>query len=71
MDLEKLEIAIRDLVKQMYHDLHGAYGGEFYEGQFEKEIQAVMAAIKVGGCCQYYQEKLDECEKMYRDDMGV
>ena len=46
MDIDKLEIAIRDLVKQMYHDLHGAYGGEFYEGQFEREIQAVMDAIK-------------------------
>ena len=21
--------------------------------------------------CRYYQEKLDECEKMYREDMGV
>ena len=44
--LDKLEIAIRDLVKQMYHALYGAYGGEFYEGQFEREIQAVMKAIK-------------------------
>ena len=22
-------------------------------------------------CCRYYQAKLDECEQMYRDDMGV
>ena len=45
-NLNKLEVALRDLVKQMYHDLHGAYGGEFYEGQFEREIQAVIEAIK-------------------------
>ena len=37
--------AIRELVKRMYSDLHGAYGSADYEGQYEDEIKALADAI--------------------------
>jgi len=38
--------ALRRLVGAMYRDLHGAYGAECYEGQYEREIQEVVDALK-------------------------
>ena len=37
---------LRELVGAMYRDLHGAYGTDCYEGQYEKEIQEVADALK-------------------------
>ena len=42
---EKLVKALRELVKRMYSDLFGAYGGADYEGQYEEEIKALAKAI--------------------------
>ncbi len=44
-DRKKLEKALRELVKVMYSDLHGAYGSADYEGQYEREIQNLVDAI--------------------------
>lgn len=44
--LQKLEIAIRELVKSIYCTCSGAYGERGYEGQFETEIQDLMKIIK-------------------------
>ena len=43
---EELEKALRELVKKMYSDLFGAYGGADYEGQYEEEIKALAKAIR-------------------------
>ena len=43
---EALEEALRDLVSTMYNDLNGAYGGLGYEGQYEREVQALADAIE-------------------------
>jgi hypothetical protein len=44
---QRVASALRELVKQIYIDCKGAYGaGEnSYEGQYEKQIQAVSKAI--------------------------
>ena len=43
---EALEEAIRDLVGTMYNDLNGAYAELTYEGQYEREVQALADAIE-------------------------
>lgn len=44
---EKLFIeALRELVGVMYRDLHGAYGTECYEGQYEREIKEVVDTLQ-------------------------
>ena len=44
---EELEKAIRELVKVMYNDLqYGACGDATYEGDYEREIQALVDAIE-------------------------
>lgn len=43
--MDKIITALRDLVAEMYRDLHGAYGADAYEGQYEAEIQALARAI--------------------------
>ena len=43
--MDKLEKALREMVKRIYTDCNGAYGGD-YEGQYEREIKAVAKAIK-------------------------
>lgn len=44
--MEEIIKALRDLVAEMYRDLHGAYGADAYEGQYEAQIQALAGAIE-------------------------
>ena len=46
--MDKLVEALRELVAVIYNDCIGAYGsddGTGYEGQYEREIQALAKAI--------------------------
>ena len=47
-EMNEIADALRKLVACIYNDCVGAYGAEDsgYEGQYEKEIQAVAKAIK-------------------------
>lgn len=45
--MDEMEDEIRALVSEMYKDLHGAYGKEFYSGEYECEIKNLADAIRV------------------------
>lgn len=38
---DEIAKALRELVASIYKDCHGAYGADYYEGQYEKDIQAL------------------------------
>lgn len=45
--MDEIEKAIRNLVAEIFGLCHGAYGAEDgYQGECEREIQKLMAAIK-------------------------
>lgn len=44
-DLNLLKQALRDLVGSIHIECKGAYGGEYYEGQYESEINRLAEII--------------------------